>query len=434
MKKEKKEKVKVVKPEKVKKRIRLSIQWKMVLVGLAVVAVFMGLLLGYFLPGMQSSLLAEEQSKAKENVQIALTIINNAYNQEKGLLFTENDAQALAIQELSALRYGDNNEGYFWITDTEPRMINNPVMTDLNGKYLSNYKDPNGKAVFVDMVDVCKANGEGFVTYLWPYGTDANRNEQEISYLKAFDPWGWIVGTGFYTVDINGVITAKRNQYLIIGSILAVVCAFFVFWFSRVIARNVKKAANIANKLATGDVDQKVQIKSGDETGEMGESLGKVVAYLQEMSGASERIANGDLGVVVTPKSEKDTLSKSFSRMISNLKTSLEEIRRQVFLNIVLNAEQAMIEAHGGGNLTITTEQPNDIIKISFSDDGPGIPQDIINRVFDPFFTTKEVGKGTGLGLSICYGIVTKQGGRIYAQSQPGKGATFVVELPINVR
>ena len=91
-----------------------------------------------------------------------------------------------------------------------------------------------------------------------------------------------------------------------------------------------------------------------------------------------------------------------------------------------------MIEAHDGGNLNITTEQLNDIIKISFSDEGPGIPQDIINRVFDPFFTTKEVGKGTGLGLSICYGIVTKQGGRIYAQSQPGKGVTFVVELPIN--
>jgi signal transduction histidine kinase len=104
-----------------------------------------------------------------------------------------------------------------------------------------------------------------------------------------------------------------------------------------------------------------------------------------------------------------------------------------VFLNVVLNAEQAMIESHNRGNLTVTTEQLDNIIKISFNDDGPGIPFDIINRIFDPFFTTKEVGKGTGLGLSICYGIVTKQGGRIYAESQPGKGATFIVELPIAV-
>ena len=107
---------------------------------------------------------------------------------------------------------------------------------------------------------------------------------------------------------------------------------------------------------------------------------------------------------------------------------------QQVFLNIILNAEHAMIESHSRGNLTVTTELLNDVIKISFNDDGPGIPPDILNRIFDPFFTTKEVGKGTGLGLSICYGIVTKQGGRIYAQSQESKGATFVVELPVSAR
>ena len=105
---------------------------------------------------------------------------------------------------------------------------------------------------------------------------------------------------------------------------------------------------------------------------------------------------------------------------------------QQVFLNIVLNAEQAMTEFKGGGNLTITTEQLGGIIKISFADDGPGILPEIMNRIFDPFFTTKEVGKGTGLGLSICYGIVTSRGGRIYAESQPGKGATFIIELPVS--
>jgi signal transduction histidine kinase len=105
---------------------------------------------------------------------------------------------------------------------------------------------------------------------------------------------------------------------------------------------------------------------------------------------------------------------------------------QQVFINIVLNAEQSMIEAHGQGKIDITTERLRNIIRISFTDDGPGIPPDIINRIFDPFFTTKEVGKGTGLGLSICYGIITKQGGRLYAKSPPGKGATFVIELPVN--
>ncbi|MCK4369159.1 MAG: PAS domain S-box protein [Dehalococcoidales bacterium] len=104
---------------------------------------------------------------------------------------------------------------------------------------------------------------------------------------------------------------------------------------------------------------------------------------------------------------------------------------QQVFLNIIINAEHFMIEAHNGGNLTITTERAEDAIKASFADDGPGIAEENLGYLFDPFFTTKEVGSGTGLGLSICHGIVAKHGGRIYAESELGKGATFIVELPI---
>jgi C4-dicarboxylate-specific signal transduction histidine kinase len=104
---------------------------------------------------------------------------------------------------------------------------------------------------------------------------------------------------------------------------------------------------------------------------------------------------------------------------------------QQVFINIVLNAEQAMMAGHKEGALTITTGRVGDNIKVSFSDDGPGISPENMRKLFSPFFTTKEVGKGTGLGLSICYGIVADHGGRIYARSELGEGATFVVELPV---
>ncbi|MDO9573450.1 MAG: ATP-binding protein, partial [Candidatus Contubernalis sp.] len=107
---------------------------------------------------------------------------------------------------------------------------------------------------------------------------------------------------------------------------------------------------------------------------------------------------------------------------------------QQVFLNIVINAEHFMTEAHGRGTLTIATERLGDIIRASVADDGPGIAKDNLGHLFDPFFTTKEVGKGTGLGLSISYGIITAHGGRIYAKSKPGKGATFIVELPMGTK
>jgi signal transduction histidine kinase len=105
---------------------------------------------------------------------------------------------------------------------------------------------------------------------------------------------------------------------------------------------------------------------------------------------------------------------------------------QQVFMNIIINAEYFMIEAHGKGTLTITTELAGDVIRASFADDGPGITKANLRHIFDPFFTTKEVGKGTGLGLSICHGIVTEHGGRIYAESKLGMGATFIVELPVS--
>ena len=104
---------------------------------------------------------------------------------------------------------------------------------------------------------------------------------------------------------------------------------------------------------------------------------------------------------------------------------------QQVFMNIIINAEYFMTEAHGRGTLTITTEKHNGAVRISIADDGPGILQENLNRIFDPFFTTKECGKGTGLGLSICHRIVTEHGGQIYISSQLGKGATIFIELPI---
>ena len=120
-----------------------------------------------------------------------------------------------------------------------------------------------------------------------------------------------------------------------------------------------------------------------------------------------------------------------------HLATNLQEIMidpfqmQQVFLNIIVNAEFAMLEAHNKGKLVITTEKSENIMRITFTDDGSGITKENLKHMFDPFFTTKEVGKGTGLGLSICHGIVTEHGGQIYARSGKGEGATFIIELPI---
>jgi len=121
--------------------------------------------------------------------------------------------------------------------------------------------------------------------------------------------------------------------------------------------------------------------------------------------------------------------------IVTNLQTGLPGISadenqiQQVILNIIVNAEQALAKKHAG-KIEVTTRLDNDNIRIIIADNGPGIPRDMLERLFDPFFTTKDVGEGTGLGLSVCHGIITKHGGRIYADSVEGQGSVFTIELP----
>jgi PAS domain S-box-containing protein len=101
---------------------------------------------------------------------------------------------------------------------------------------------------------------------------------------------------------------------------------------------------------------------------------------------------------------------------------------QQVFLNLVNNAVDAILERSTEGDLWVRTEIQGDNLLVQFTDSGPGVKEP--SRVFDPFYTTKPVGKGTGLGLSICYGIVTEHGGQIRVKNAPPRGASFAIELP----
>jgi C4-dicarboxylate-specific signal transduction histidine kinase len=101
----------------------------------------------------------------------------------------------------------------------------------------------------------------------------------------------------------------------------------------------------------------------------------------------------------------------------------------QVFINLLTNARDALADSKRK-TIRIASSRDGEKIRIAFSDTGPGIPLELQQRIFDPFFTTKEVGTGTGLGLSITYSILKEYGGEISVDSPPGKGATFLVELP----
>ncbi len=125
-------------------------------------------------------------------------------------------------------------------------------------------------------------------------------------------------------------------------------------------------------------------------------------------------------------------------QIIKDFKENLQQVvvdpsqMQQVFMNLIINAAEAM---NRNGRLSLTTRfEPDDgFIEIEFADTGHGISEENLERIFDPFFTTKEVGHGTGLGLAISYGIVKEHKGTISVQSEVGKGATFIVRLPVTI-
>jgi CheY-like chemotaxis protein len=104
---------------------------------------------------------------------------------------------------------------------------------------------------------------------------------------------------------------------------------------------------------------------------------------------------------------------------------------QQVFVNLIINAEQAIKGAQRGGTIAIKTERENGTIRVSVSDDGPGIPEGELGLIFEPFYTSKPPGQGTGLGLAVSRKIVQGHGGKMWAASKEGKGATFIIELPV---
>ena len=252
------------------RRLRMTIGRKIyALIGLG----FLGLLGVTILDSRElaSSLKLQKQVELQHLGELALGIAKEEHAlAQKGDIAVA-DAQKRALTRIAALRYGNND--YFWVNDMQPRMVMHPIKPEMNGSDLSTYKDPNGKALFVDSVDIIRKDGAGFIPYEWPKpGFD--RPQPKLSRVVGFAPWGWIIGTGVYIDDLNAQAwAATQHTLLAAGLVLLVTLAVSVF-VARGITRPLQFMTGAMKALAGGKLDVEVPgIGRRDEIGEMAEAV-----------------------------------------------------------------------------------------------------------------------------------------------------------------
>lgn len=209
-----------------------------VLPGLLTITLFVIAIFALLLPALRDSLMDSRRQSARELANTAYALLETYADQVPDQLSLE-DAQEQAIRQLRRLRYGPEGKDYFWINDMQPVMIMHPYHTELEGQNISDFTDPDGKRLFQEMVDLVEAQGEGFVEYQW-WWKDADRIEPKESFVKGFEPWGWIIGTGLYVQDVKAEI-AQVRRHLVLASLLILLAASaliaLMIWQARVTER-----------------------------------------------------------------------------------------------------------------------------------------------------------------------------------------------------
>ncbi|MFZ5571786.1 MAG: PAS domain S-box protein [Thermodesulfobacteriota bacterium] len=187
----------------------------------------------FILPRMEEAIMAKKRETVRELVRTVVDLLKTYQaNVESGGIDL-GEAQQRALARIQCLRYGPEMKDYFWINDLTPRMLVHPYRSDLNRQDLRNVTDPNGKKLFVAMVQQATAQGGGFVEYLWQHHDNPNKIVPKVSYVALFKPWGWIIGSGLYYDDVRQEIAKiTRNLVLVgigvlmLGSLLSAYLAF----------------------------------------------------------------------------------------------------------------------------------------------------------------------------------------------------------------
>ena len=284
----------------------------------------------------KQQMMTDRQEKIRNLVEVAHATIAHFEKQARDGRMPVDDAKKAAMNAVREMRY-DKTE-YFWINDFSPTTLMHPVRPELEGKAMNEVKDPTGKVLFVEFVKVVKASGAGYVDYLWPK-PGSNAPVPKISYVKGFEPWGWIVGTGIYIDDVDALFRQQATKFLIWGIGIGGFIAFALFVVGRNIVNTLggdpQYAAEITKRIAAGDLTTDVRCAPGDTTSllagmkEMQETLRamikEIVAGAERLASASDQLLHASEEVAMRSRQQSESAS-AMAAAVEEMTVSIDQV------------------------------------------------------------------------------------------------------------
>ncbi len=287
----------------------VSIQSKIIIMGISIILIFSLTIFLYFIPSTENAILETKKEKIKDIIDSAAHTIESMSRDYHDGKISGDEFRKNVINYVKNVRYGPEGKDYLWINDLGPTMIFHPYRPEMNGKSLADHKDPTGKRFFVEMVNVCRATGAGYVNYMWQYKDDASRVVAKISYVRLIPGLSWIIGTGIYELDVRqevqGRVRAIQARLALVVFGITVLLIAFALLMSRSIKRTIDRCVATVEGIARGDLTQRVDLDQKDEIGRLARALDKAIGDLesilslilagaQNLSQAVEQISAGN--------------------------------------------------------------------------------------------------------------------------------------------
>ncbi|WP_434456271.1 methyl-accepting chemotaxis protein [Stutzerimonas urumqiensis] len=291
---------------------------------------------------MKDDLYQGKQEMTRHVVETAYGVLEHYHRLAQAGTLTDEQARQAALETVRALRY--DQKDYFWINDMQPRMVMHPMVADLQGKDLTTYKDPTGKALFMEMVDVAKRDGAGLVEYQWakPGETEPSR---KISYIKLFEPWQLIIGSGIYVDDVEAEFTAFLVRFSLVGGAIALLLAGMVAVLIRSLTVPLEHARAAMADIARGegDLTRQLDVDGNDELAALGrdfnaftQKVRQLVSKLLDTAGSLDGSSRSLDGLA----SETYRYSEQQSQQVEMAATAVNEVTYAI-QEVAKNAEQA---------------------------------------------------------------------------------------------